>query len=57
MTGLFARPLHDGQKAETADEPLRPAASALATRLYAVNGCVMGWHSVIGLPARQGAAA
>lgn len=44
-------------KGGTAEETLRPAASALATRLYAVNGCVMGWHPVIGLPARQGAAA
>lgn len=53
VTGLFARPLHDGQKAETSDEPLRPAASALAKRLYAVNGHVMGWHPVIGLPVRE----
>ena len=37
----------------TADEPLRPAASALAKGLYAVNGCVMGWHPVIGLPLRE----
>nr|WP_315462671.1 hypothetical protein [uncultured Sphingomonas sp.] len=44
-------------KGGTADEPLRPAASALATRLYAVNGCVMGWHPVIGLPVRESRAA
>ena len=37
----------------TADEPLRPAVTALAKRLCAVNGHVMGWHPVIGLPLRE----
>ena len=40
-------------KGGTADELLRPAASALAKGLYAVNGCVMGWHRVIGLSVRE----
>jgi hypothetical protein len=44
-------------KGGTADEPLRPAVTALAKRLCAVNGHVMGWHPVIGLPVRGSAAA
>lgn len=40
-------------KGRTTGEELRPAATALATRLCAVNGMVMGWHPVLGLPARE----
>ncbi|KXN97808.1 hypothetical protein LS48_14800, partial [Aequorivita aquimaris] len=40
-------------KGGTAEEPLRPAVTALAKRLCAVNGHVMGWHPVIGLPVRE----
>lgn len=43
-------------KGGSARGELRPAATALATRLYAVNGMIMGWHPVIGLPARDRAA-
>ncbi len=43
-------------KGGSAREELRPAATALATRLCAVNGMVMGWHPVIGLPVRERAA-
>lgn len=48
MTATLAR-----KQRASADELLRPAPTALATRLLAVNGQVMGWHPVIGLPARE----
>ena len=48
MTATMARKLP-----VSASEPLRPEPTALATRLLAVNGHVMGWHPVLGLPARE----